>query len=172
MFSLFSFISCFLTFSCSFGLHSSEPQQKGKGPKRKPRIKFSSYDLIDWFCVNVPICHTRSDAVVLGNKLLEFQFILPCSPETLLFNDTDEMFEIADSVSTSVSGRTVLNLREGAPPKRGEEEEEEEESNPLTFSRDLLETIGAFFSQVPFFLFKQNGKDEFFQVTFSGFLSR
>ena len=57
----------------SFGLHNDDQKSKGKD-KKKAKVTFSSFDLIDWFCVNVPICHTRSDAVVLGNKVWIFSF--------------------------------------------------------------------------------------------------
>ena len=117
------------------------------------------------FCVNVPICHTRSDAVSLGNKLLEFHFIAPAGgggdKEIAVFSDADDLFELSDPVDVSSGGRIVLNLREGqmvpssscSSLDKGVDEGEiswnsEDPQDMMRFSRDLLETMGMLFSQV------------------------
>ena len=135
---------------------------KTKGKKKSTKVPFSAFDLIDWFCVNVPICHTRSDAVSLGNKLLEFHFIASCSPDIVAFSDADDLFELSDPVDVSSSGQTILNLREGqgvhsGPSSSSSSSEKnddefswtsEDPQDMLRYSKDLLETMGMLFSQV------------------------
>ena len=85
----------------------------------------------DWLCVNVPICSSRSEAVSLGNMLLEFHFISAVTPGFFLpscslcsfianstpfldvsfFADEDIQFEFSQAISFSPSGKVALNMR-------------------------------------------------------------
>jgi hypothetical protein len=92
-------------------------------------------DLIDWFNVYVPVCETRNDSLILGNRLLEFQFITPCNKDVRDFTDSDDLYEFSKPMETSQDGKTILNNR------RNIMQSDAAVSSPLYLAQDLLETI-------------------------------
>ena len=119
-------------------MHSEE-----KGRKAGEEVTFSSLDLIDWFNVYVPVCQTRNDSLILGNRLLEYQFITPCSPDVRDFTDSDDLYEFSKPLDLSVEGKIILNNRKNLFQSDGDKSQ----SSPIPLAQDLLATILTIYSQ-------------------------
>eukprot|EP00008_Paramoeba_atlantica_P002117 CAMPEP_0201504014 /NCGR_PEP_ID=MMETSP0151_2-20130828/84976_1 /ASSEMBLY_ACC=CAM_ASM_000257 /TAXON_ID=200890 /ORGANISM="Paramoeba atlantica, Strain 621/1 / CCAP 1560/9" /LENGTH=555 /DNA_ID=CAMNT_0047897715 /DNA_START=506 /DNA_END=2173 /DNA_ORIENTATION=- len=143
----------------TFGLHESD--SKGK---QKKMIRFAAFDLIDWLCVNVPICNSRVDAVSLGSRLMNYRFIVSsnCAEG---FTDSAEFFEFADeSRDTSAGKSVILNMREKHHHKQifGESSSRCVQCNSRTKATIKCSKCPAYFCQacwdvVPILVFCEDG---------------
>ena len=127
-------------------------------------IRFAAFDLIDWLCVNVPICNSRVDAVSLGSRLMNYRFIVSsnCAEG---FTDSAEFFEFADeSRDTSAGKSVILNMREKHHHKQifGESSSRCVQCNSRTKATIKCSKCPAYFCQacwdvVPILVFCEDG---------------